>query len=44
VLAQRESNYGLPSKEPDGCKSAVFPGTYVLSKVDEQWRKDYERV
>ncbi|CAB0031284.1 unnamed protein product [Trichogramma brassicae] len=44
VLSLREKNCHTVPYEPQGSIDNMFPGTYYLVKVDEMYRRTYERV
>jgi len=43
-LALREERFCAHSWKPQDTKDTLFPGTYYLKAVDEQYRRYYKRV
>lgn len=44
VLAAREQNCHVVPFTPESSTADMFPGTYYLTRVDEKYRRTYERV
>lgn len=44
ILSLREKNCHTVPYEPQSSTDGMFPGTYYLARVDEMYRRTYERV